>query len=65
MSNIEGLDVVESEWVTNAMGRLRGDSNHGIGTAGWLGICPSEAAWDRFQTNITNADFQEKNIPYK
>lgn len=57
-NNIEGLNKEESEWVVGVMMRI---------TTGkcYDKKCPSEAAWDRFQDNMTKAGLQDENIPYK
>jgi len=58
MSNIEGLNEEESKWVCEVMSMI-------LGGCGKHGKCPSEKAWDRFQDNLTQAGFQDKNIPYR
>lgn len=58
MSNIEGLNEEESEWVNGAMSRLKvGKIKHGE--------CPSEKAWDKLQNNLTECGIQKKNISYR
>lgn len=57
-NNEERLNEKESDWVVGIMMRI---------TTGkcYKKKCPSKAAWDRVQANMTEVGLQDKNVPYK